>query len=117
MAVVIRGARLGDEQRRELSAGERPRVRCAVRQSPRAEPDHPVRRHLAEARAHLLDRESLLDPAVLREGGLERHETRGEIADPRKHLGVAPHFWPRELYWSEATRHVYSNWSGLTTFP
>jgi hypothetical protein len=35
----------------------------------------------------------------------------------RKQLGIAPHCRPDELYWSAATRHVYSKFGGLLTFP
>jgi hypothetical protein len=35
----------------------------------------------------------------------------------RKDLGIAPHFSPDELYWSTATRHVYTKFGALVTFP
>jgi hypothetical protein len=35
----------------------------------------------------------------------------------RKDLGIAPHFSPDELYWSAATRHVYTKFGSLLTFP
>jgi hypothetical protein len=35
----------------------------------------------------------------------------------RKELGIAPHFRPDEMYWSAATRHVYTRFGGLLTFP
>jgi hypothetical protein len=35
----------------------------------------------------------------------------------RKDLGIAPNFHPHELYWSAATRHIYTKFGGLVTFP
>lgn len=35
----------------------------------------------------------------------------------RKDLGVDPHSYADELYWSAATRHVYTRGRGLVTFP
>jgi hypothetical protein len=35
----------------------------------------------------------------------------------RKDLGIAPHFSPHELYWSATTRHVYTKFGRLLTFP
>jgi hypothetical protein len=35
----------------------------------------------------------------------------------RKHLGIAQHSIAYELYWSAATRHVYTKYGALWTFP
>jgi hypothetical protein len=43
-------------------------------------------------------------------------EVGSYIPITRKHLGIAPYFSANELYWSAATRHVYTKFGDLLTF-